>query len=160
MGTKSTMFNSTINGAQRVPDRNFPASLEPQGKMKKLIIVILSLGVGLSTMGGATDSAKGATKAPQAIEKQSLDSMVLKTVAPVYPREMRLAGVDGFVKLGLTVDERGNVVGVQIIKADQQAFAQAAVEALRKWQFVEAKGSPTKGERHVEVPVRFMLAAN
>jgi len=129
--------------------------------MKKLIIVLLSMSVGLTAMAATTDSGQDANRKASAPAKTaSLDQLVLKTVTPVYPRELIRAAVEGYVKLSVTVDERGNVTGVKVLKADQEAFAEAAVDALRKWQFVEADRSAQKKERHVEVPIRFMLAAN
>ena len=54
--------------------------------------------------------------------------------APLYPTSARSAGIEGTVVLQAVVDEQGHVQDLKV-KDGPQALTQAAIEAVRQWQF-------------------------
>jgi TonB family protein len=59
---------------------------------------------------------------------------LIKRVDPVYPETARKAGVQGVVLLEATTDEKGDVVKVRVLKSIPE-LDQAAIEALKQWQY-------------------------
>jgi TonB family protein len=71
------------------------------------------------------------------VSAQSADSTKLvpiKTDPPVYPIEAQKLGIQGQVWLRLSVNERGGVDRVDILRGDQ-TLTKAAASAARKWKF-------------------------
>lgn len=56
---------------------------------------------------------------------------------PVYPEIARRAGVGGQVVLRAVIDERGQVVDLEIVSAPRPdlGFADAAIEAVSRWRY-------------------------
>lgn len=70
-----------------------------------------------------------------------------RRVAPTHPPRARRDGVEGEVKLNLLVDAGGRVAQVVVLDATPSGiFEEAAVAAVRQWQFQPAryKGRPVK----------------
>ena len=65
---------------------------------------------------------------------------------PIYPYKLRADGVRGTARAHMVIDERGRVVAVTAITADQPEFGQALVAALECFQFDPAvrDGKPVK----------------
>ena len=65
---------------------------------------------------------------------------------PIYPHDLRAAGVRGTASATMVIDERGRVVAVAGIKADRPEFGQALAAALETYQFDPAlrAGKPVK----------------
>lgn len=82
---------------------------------------------------------------------------VKKQVPPHYPELLQKAGIEGEVYLQATIDENGKVVSVKTAKSTNADFVEAAVEAVKKWEFSPAlkDGKPIKAE--VTIPFRFKL---
>src|SRR5262245_32227384 len=57
-----------------------------------------------------------------------------KYVAPVYPQIARAAGVSGIVVAEATIGPDGRVTGVKVLRS-QPLLDQAALEAIRQWEF-------------------------
>ncbi len=55
-------------------------------------------------------------------------------VYPTYPEAARQARVSGTVILEVTVDEKGNVTGVRVLRGNQ-LLDKAAVDAVRQWKY-------------------------
>lgn len=68
--------------------------------------------------------------------------------APAYPRAMRMAGVEGTVRLAYQVDSRdGSISQVTIKRSDHVLFSDAVKAAIAKARFVPwqvAKGEPVQ----------------
>ncbi len=54
---------------------------------------------------------------------------------PIFPYDKIRAEVAGGAILELSVDEKGKVAEVKIVRASQADFGNAAVQAMRKWTF-------------------------
>ena len=88
-------------------------------------------------------AAKGAEMptAPEFIER----------VEPRYPRDARLAGVEGFVRIRLRLDGEGWVESLEVAESSgSEALDAAAMEAARRSRYAPArlggKGMPTETE--------------
>ncbi len=81
----------------------------------------------------------------------------VRTIAPVFPDDMRRAGVSGLVLVSCLVDERGEVHDMRVEKASNPHFVQAAMDALGKWRFKPAERGGNRIPIRVNIPIRFTL---
>jgi protein TonB len=95
--------------------------------------------------------------APLAPVRVSAGSVVTYMVKPEYPREMRQAGMPGFVRLEVAVDNDGNVIEATVVEANAGAFAREALRAVGQWQFTPSENPAAGGRRIVRVPIQFAL---
>ena len=81
----------------------------------------------------------------------------LRRVVPVYPEQARRRGQEGKVLLRLTIDERGNLLKVEVLEGAGFGFEEAAVEAVKRSSFrpasIEGKPAPSIAR----LPIRFVL---
>lgn len=54
---------------------------------------------------------------------------------PVYPFELRRAGISGSAKVAFVVDKDGKVIDLHIVEATQPGFGEASVKCVKKWTF-------------------------
>jgi TonB family protein len=73
-------------------------------------------------------------------------------VDPIYPREARLAGVQGDVKLLLVIGLRNEVAELRAVSGDP-LLVDAAMTAMRQWRF--SLGGYIGGPRETEVPITY-----
>ncbi len=94
-----------------------------------------ALTVGIPT--GAQRSGGTGAKAAIVFSTDQLDHPpeVRYQPAPQYPYEMKTAGIEGQVDIKLYVDTDGRVYDVEVVRATNPGFIQAAVETVRKWRF-------------------------
>jgi len=76
---------------------------------------------------------------------------------PVYPFEMKRAGIDGKVTVQFIVDASGNVRDAFAVSSSQREFESAAVMAVSKWRFRAGKKSGHTVATRMEVPIVFTL---
>jgi protein TonB len=68
-----------------------------------------------------------------------LDPRFADSFKPDYPLDMRRLGKEGNVTVRVMVNEKGRVVGVELVKASDPSFFEAAKrQALGRWRFVPA----------------------
>lgn len=73
--------------------------------------------------------------------------------APVYPAELRAAGIEGSVVVSMLIDTTGRVVQTRVEKSTHQGFEFAALQAVQEWQFEPGR----KGGRQVNTRVSQVL---
>lgn len=115
----------------------------------------------------------GCETAPQPVKLQPVESSthlplngpahfdqppsVIAQQRPVYPRELRAAGVQGEARVELIVGVDGTVTDAIAIKATDVRFANAAIACVRGWKFrpatLDGKPVPTR----LQVPIEFTL---
>jgi len=61
--------------------------------------------------------------------------IVLKRVAPPYPRLAQTAHLSGFVIVECIIDKTGVVRDAKVVKSTSTMFDQAALDAVQQWQF-------------------------
>jgi TonB family protein len=87
-------------------------------------------------------------------------AIAYKVVQPIYPYSLRLAGVEGTVLVDFVVDPTGRVRNTYALQSTHPLFTQRAVQAVAQWRFYPAQREGRPVWEHVQVPVKFNLAAN
>jgi protein TonB len=67
---------------------------------------------------------------------------------------------EGRVLLKLTIDEKGNLLNVEVIEKADYGFTEAAVEAVKKSTFLPAKKDGKSIASRALLPIRFRLERN
>jgi TonB family protein len=75
---------------------------------------------------------------PLKVEGDVTPPRAVHKTQPQYPPEAKQAGTEGVVVLRTTIDERGVVVDVQVLRGAPDGLTEAAVEAVRQWRFEPA----------------------
>lgn len=78
-------------------------------------------------------------------------------VRPDYPEAARAAGVEGFVRLRVTVAADGTVEDAQILEADFAPFGESALKAVRYWTFLPASRAGRPVRASIVLPIEFVL---
>jgi periplasmic protein TonB len=94
-----------------------------------------------------------AAKEPKPTEILEAPKPVRK-VLPAYPEKLRQQGIEGVVKLRVSVNQKGQVFETAVLKSLHPYLDYAASQALRRWEFEPV----LLNER--PVPVSFMVAVN
>jgi len=76
---------------------------------------------------------------------------------PAYPMIARKLGKEGKVVLRLTIDERGNMLNVEIVEKADYGFTEAAIEAVKRSTFLPANRDGKPVASRAILPIRFML---
>jgi protein TonB len=129
-----------------------PVTLTPQADDKPLVIEpILPLNGGpivdgkttidpvISTgTGGTITEPVNPPHVPVFVQTR-LDPRYAEDFKPDYPLDMRRLSKEGSVTVRVMVNENGRVVGVELIKASEPSFFEAAKrQALSRWRFLPA----------------------
>jgi len=99
---------------------------------------------------------QGAIKASGDIKPPRL----VKSVNPVYPDEAKEKKLEGIVVLNVRIDTRGKVSKVMVLKSKHEILSDAAMEAIKQWQWepIIVDGKPR--DTVLTVTVRFTLDPN
>lgn len=62
----------------------------------------------------------------------------VETPQPAYPDEARAAGIEGRVRVEISVDSDGEVVDVRVLEGLGHGLDEAALDAVRRWRFEPA----------------------
>jgi len=103
-----------------------------------------------------TQAASQSAMPAQARVRMTQDQLCCITsnaVSPVYPREARLAGIQGEVKLFLVIGEHNSIAELQVISGDP-LLIESTMKAVRQWHFMIG-GYPVGALRETEVPLTF-----
>jgi len=79
---------------------------------------------------------------------------------PIYPMMARKLGREGRVMLKLTIDEKGNLLDIEILDRGGYGFTEAAVEAVKKSTFLPAKKDGKPIASRALLPIKFRLERN
>jgi TonB family protein len=77
-----------------------------------------------------------------------------RKVLPAYPQKLRQEGVEGVVKLRISINQKGQVFDTEVLKSLHPYLDYSASQALRKWEFEPVYSNEKP------VPVSFMVAVN
>jgi TonB family protein len=80
----------------------------------------------------------------------------LVDVKPVYPDEAQAAGIDGVVLLDIVIGTAGFVIDTEVIQS-VPALDQAAIDAVRQWQFEPTLFNGEPVEVEMTVVINFTL---
>ena len=94
------------------------------------------------------------------IEPPKFGVSYLNNPAPAYPRFSRRAGEEGRVLLKVLVTAEGDAETVGIEKSSGfKRLDNAALKAVKRWQFIPARKGPIALSAYVLVPVKFSLGS-
>ncbi len=110
----------------------------------------LAAATNLSAPRGPIDAAFGAGDGPRFLHK----------AMPRYPRLARELGKEGTVLLRLTIDERGSLTHVEVLKRAGSGFDEEAVRAARDSRFSPARINGKAVACRAQLPVRFVLRSS
>lgn len=107
----------------------------------------------------ANRGAVGATKLTNVFNLADLDQQPVprQQVKPVYPFEMRRAGVTGEVVVGFIVNVNGDVQDAYAVRSTQREFEAAAIQAVLKWKFRPGKKQGKAVNTRMQVPIVFSI---
>ncbi len=114
--------------------------------MKKTIISLaLALAAGALTLSAETTT-------PEVVHPT-----VVKKVIPDYPEGALRSGVEGTVIIEGLVTRHGMIEGATVVAADSPELADAAVRAVRSWEFTPMTTNGEATDTVVRIPVHFSL---
>lgn len=96
---------------------------------------------------GPVDAPFGAGNGPRFARKS----------LPKYPRLARELGKEGTVLLRLTIDERGRLLEVEVMRRAGSGFDEEAVRAVRDSSFSPARVNGMPVRCRAQLPIRFVL---
>jgi protein TonB len=74
---------------------------------------------------------------------------------PIYPYEMRRAGITGEVNVGFIVNLRGEVQDAYVMNSTHREFEMPAVQAVSKWKFRPGRKGGRAVNTKMSVPIVF-----
>jgi protein TonB len=77
---------------------------------------------------------------------------------PVYPFEMRRAGITGDVVVEFIIDANGDVRNPFVVRSTQREFEAAALQAVSKWKFRPGKKGGRAVNTRVQQSIGFTLS--
>jgi TonB family protein len=87
----------------------------------------------------------------------SLPEILEYTTPPLYSDQGRAHGIEGFVTVQATIDARGIVHVLRIVRGLGFGLDQNALVALRQWRFQAGTQNGTPTETTVEIDIEFTL---
>jgi TonB family protein len=101
------------------------------------------------TQSGATDNANDPESMTKVIRASSamLEQFAAKKVQPPYPPKAKESGVQGAVKIEVTVSETGEVIAAKPVSGPEE-LREVCLIAAKMWKFnpIEFSGSPVKAQ--------------
>lgn len=79
---------------------------------------------------------------------------------PEYPMIAKKLGKEGKVVLRLTIDEKGQLVNIEVIERAGYGFTESAIEAVKKSTFLPAKKNGVPVMSRAMLPIKFILRRN
>lgn len=105
----------------------------------------------------ATSRASDAEEKRIGLSGKLQQSALVHQVKPVYPPEAKQAGIQGTVRLLVTIGKTGNVEDISLISGAPE-LAPAAINAVRQWQYRPTYLNGEAVEVMTQVDVNFVLS--
>lgn len=118
---------------------------------KRTAMILLALALGAGTLLWAADATINISDE----SKQALK--LVRMVRPQYPPEAKQAGIEGTVLLHVTVATDGTVKDI-VVKEGEPKLVEAAVEAVRQWEYEPVQVDGKAIEASTDVTVNFKLS--
>lgn len=93
-------------------------------KIRTLLLVVFSLGIFCSA-GFSEENKLGVYKPLK----------IYQTIDPVFPNYLVAQKRTGMARIAIMIDKEGKLAGHLVVAYTKQAFAEAAMEAIRAWRF-------------------------
>ncbi|MCS7203280.1 MAG: energy transducer TonB [Thermodesulfovibrio sp.] len=101
----------------------------------------------MSSLKGMIETEFGNINGPKFIYRET----------PIYPAIARRLGKEGKVILRLTIDEKGNLIEIEVVESAPYGFTEAAIEAVKKSKFAPAMYNGRPVACKAILPIRFIL---
>ncbi|HUG13225.1 MAG TPA: TonB family protein [Opitutaceae bacterium] len=88
---------------------------------------------------------------------KKINPTVEHAIRPNYPDELWKTGVEGQAVVQATISETGAVDKAEIVSADNPAFGEAALAAVKQWKFKPATQDGNPVSSNVQLPVVFSI---
>jgi TonB family protein len=109
-----------------------------------------------ASLNALTGSHSGGPAMPLAVGGEVKQARLLKPVPPVYPPSAKTQHVSGDVKLDALIDANGKVTSTKVISGPV-LLHQAAMDAVKQWQYDPAQLNGKATSMHLTVTVQFRL---
>lgn len=133
--------------SERLRDEPESGAITPQ---QDVITKIASVDKGLENKEVPIDTEFGSAVAPSFLHKE----------IPEYPVIARKLGKEGKVVLRLTINERGELINIEVIERAGYGFTESAIEAVKKSTFLPAKKNGVPIMSRAMLPIKFVLRRN
>lgn len=80
---------------------------------------------------------------------------VVLAVAPVFPNDLKRAGIEGEVRLMCLIGETGEVRHIAQAEASNAQFVEPAKQALKEWRFTPGSLDGQPVAMSIMIPIRF-----
>ncbi len=107
----------------------------------------------VAELGPPLDLAANAYE-PNRLDRQPRPRMQTR---PIYPFEMRRAGIAGQAVVEFIVDRAGNVQQARAVAATNEEFARAAVQSVAEWKFSPGMKDGRPVDTIMRTPITFGL---
>ena len=81
----------------------------------------------------------------------------IKQPAPLYPPELRRAGIEGTVVLEFHVRSDGTTAKITVTNSENPGFNEPAIRAVRKWRFEPGEKDGKAVTCRVRIPIPFRI---
>ena len=88
----------------------------------------------------------------------SLPPIPVRQTRPVYPEDLRQSSTEGYAVVGFVVEPDGTVGYAQSISATNPEFGDAALTAVRGWNFQAGRFNGQLVKSYMEIPIYFTLS--
>lgn len=120
--------------------------------MARLLAVLIVSFCSVAFVSLAQESAP----APLEVPPESMQGLLLRKVAPLYPPLARQARIRGTVILSIVIDKSGNVSRVELYSGHPM-LAPAAIEAVKQWKYKPYEKDGEAVEVKTTVQVNFKM---
>jgi protein TonB len=95
----------------------------------------------------------------EVIDQSKLDRVprARSQLAPIYPTDLRCAGVEGTVVVEFKVDLDGSVYSTTVLSATHSGFIDAALRAVGRWKFEPGCTAGKRVRFRMSVPLVFRI---
>lgn len=90
----------------------------------------------------ASELANAATSEPVSTASANTERVfnvseltVERSIAPAFPRRAETSQREGWVELNFRIDSQGSVFDAEVVRSSDEIFENAALSAIRKWEF-------------------------
>ncbi len=81
-----------------------------------------------------------------------------RTAMPAYPQDLAAKHVEGIVVLRVSIDPKGDIANVEVVKSTDARFEKSAMDCVsKKWHFKPAMKGGVAVASKVNIPIRFSL---
>ncbi len=74
-------------------------------------------------------------KEPVRIDVKLKPPKLIKKVMPIYPKKCKEKGIEGTVILETTLDKKGNIKKIKVLKSAHPELDESAIEAVKQWRY-------------------------